>query len=704
MHLDTEITQLSRVGKTMAKRLNTLGIHTLKDLILYFPFRYEDLRQILQIDTLVDGMEGTVQGKIELINTKRSPRRRTVITEAIVSDGTGQLRVVWFGQAYIGKHLRSGDEISLSGKIKHDMFGLQMVGPRYEKMSKGAQTTDTAKIIPMYPLTRGMTQKQIRFLFSQITDLMTAFPDWIPEDIRDSVDIMPLSEALVALHNPSDTETLHHATRRMKFDELFVLQLRAEMVRQSLQRSAAQPIFFNKTIVQEFVDALPFTLTKDQKIAAWEILQDLERPHPMNRLLEGDVGSGKTIVAGLVAHNAVSQGFQVLVMAPTDILATQHYESFVDIFKGRETRIGLYTRTKAELTAQEQEGSPSKAAKKRALLKAIAAGEVDIVIGTHALLSDKVMCHNLGLVIVDEQHRFGVKQRKTIKSRSGNKQTVPHFLSMTATPIPRSFALTIYGDLDISIIKSMPPGRKPVITRVVPQERRATAYGFIEQQVKKGKQVFVICPLIEEKEPDESGETSLGGSVDEKKTVLEEYKKLSEEVFPDVRVGFVHGKLKAKEKDEVMDLFAKGKLDILVSTSVVEVGVNIPNATVMMIEGAERFGLAQLHQFRGRVGRSDVQSYCILFSQSNSQKAKERLGFFEKNTDGFALAEYDLEQRGPGEVYGKQQSGVKQFRFASLSDRDLIHVARETAKHIDVQKHETLLQKVEEWERQVHLE
>ena len=702
MHLDTEITQLSRVGKTMAKRLNTLGVHTLKDLILYFPFRYEDLRQILQIDTLVDGMEGTVQGKIELINTKRSPRRRTVITEAIVSDGTGQLRVVWFGQAYISKNLKAGDEVSLSGKIKHDMFGLQMVSPAYEKIRKDADTTHTAKIVPMYPLTRGLTQKQVRFLFSQLTDIIAGIPDWIPQSIRDSVDIMPLAEAIAILHNPPDAESLHHATHRMKFDELFVLQLRAEMVRQSLQTSYAQSIPFNKTVVQDFVEALPFTLTKDQKIAAWEILQDIERPHPMNRLLEGDVGSGKTIVAGLVAHNAVSQGFQVLVMAPTDILATQHYESFVDIFKGRETRIGLYTRTKAELTAQEQEGSPSKAAKKRALLKAIAAGEVDIVIGTHALLSDKVMCHNLGLVIVDEQHRFGVKQRKTIKSRSGNKQTVPHFLSMTATPIPRSFALTIYGDLDISIIKSMPPGRKPVITRVVPQERRATAYGFIEEQVQKGKQVFVICPLIEEKEDDEKTPSAM--APDEKKTVLEEYKKLSEEVFPNLRVGFVHGKLKVKEKDAVMNQFAEGELDILVSTSVVEVGVNIPNATVMMIEGAERFGLAQLHQFRGRVGRSDVQSYCMLFSESNSQKAKERLGFFEKNTDGFALAEYDLEQRGPGEVYGKQQSGIKQFRFASLSDKELIQMARNMAKGIDFNIHNTITQKVEEWERQVHLE
>jgi len=703
MTLDTEITQLNRVGKTMAKRLNSLGVRTVKDLLFHFPFRYEDVSQILSIDSLVDGMEGTVQGKIALINTKRSPRRHTLITEAIITDGAGQLRVVWFGQAYISKNLKAGDEVSLSGKIKHDMFGLQMVSPAYEKIRKDADTTHTAKIVPMYPLTRGLTQKQLRFLFSQLTDIIAGIPDWIPQSIRDNVDIMPLAEAIAILHNPPDAESLHHATHRMKFDELFVLQLRAEMVRQSLQTSHAQSIPFNKTVVQDFVEALPFTLTKDQKIAAWEILQDIERHSPMNRLLEGDVGSGKTIVAALVAHNAVTQGFQVLIMAPTDILATQHYASFVDIFKNSNTNIGLYSRTKAETTPELDLGKkPSKAAKKRAVLEAITNKDIDIIIGTHALLGEKVECNNLGLVIVDEQHRFGVKQRKTIKSRSGNTETTPHFLSMTATPIPRSFALTIYGDLDISIIKSMPPGRKPVITRVVPQERRATAYGFIEEQVQKGKQVFVICPLIEEKEDDEKSPLAMAS--DEKKTVLEEYKKLSEEVFPNLRVGFVHGKLKVKEKDAVMNQFAEGELDILVSTSVVEVGVNIPNATVMMIEGAERFGLAQLHQFRGRVGRSDVQSYCMLFSESNSQKAKERLGFFEKNTDGFALAEYDLEQRGPGEVYGKQQSGIKQFRFASLSDKELIQMARNMAKGIDFNTHNTITQKVEEWERQVHLE
>ena len=671
MKLDTEITQLNRVGKTMAKRLNSLGVRTVKDLLFHFPFRYEDVSQILSIDSLVDGMGGTVQGKIALINTKRSPRRHTLITEAIITDGAAQLRVVWFGQAYISKNLKAGDEVSLSGKIKHDMFGLQMVSPAYEKIRKDADTTHTAKIVPMYPLTRGLTQKQVRFLFSQLTDIIAGIPDWIPQSIRDSVDIMPLAEAIAILHNPPDAESLHHATHRMKFDELFVLQLRAEMVRQSLQTSHAQSIPFNKTVVQDFV--------------------------------EGDVGSGKTIVAALVAHNAVTQGFQVLIMAPTDILATQHYASFVDIFHNRNTNIGLYSRTKAETTPELNLGKkPSKAAKKRAVLEAITNKDIDIIIGTHALLGEKVECNNLGLVVVDEQHRFGVKQRKTIKSRSGNTETTPHFLSMTATPIPRSFALTIYGDLDISIIKSMPPGRKPVITRVVPQERRATAYGFIEEQVQKGKQVFVICPLIEEKEDDEKSPLAMAS--DEKKTVLEEYKKLSEEVFPNLRVGFVHGKLKVKEKDAVMNQFAEGELDILVSTSVVEVGVNIPNATVMMIEGAERFGLAQLHQFRGRVGRSDVQSYCMLFSESNSQKAKERLGFFEKNTDGFALAEYDLEQRGPGEVYGKQQSGIKQFRFASLSDKELIQMARNMAKGIDFNTHNTITQKVEEWERQVHLE
>lgn len=698
MKLETPVSELTRVGKTAAKYLHHLGIETVRDLLLYFPFRYEDFRTVVAMRDAKDGEQVTVKGKIELIANKRSPRKRKIITEAVVSDESGRIRVVWFGQPFITKVLKAGDTVYFSGKVTTDMFGTQMVGPVYEKDQKS--TTHTARIVPMYPLTSGLTQKQLRFLIKQVVHLVCDLDDWLPDDIRDRADVMPLSEAIRAIHFPESDEELKHAERRLKFDELFILQLRSEMVRRSLERATAPSISFREEETKHFVTTLPFTLTKAQKIAAWEILQDLQKAGSMNRLLEGDVGSGKTVVAAMALLNTVRNGYQGVMMAPTEILAKQHYASICRLLADHAT-IAVLTHSEFSVF-NFQFSKKSKSGQKQELIDKIKEGAVDIIIGTHALLQGGVAFKNLGVVIVDEQHRFGVEQRKVMREKSGHANVTPHFLSMTATPIPRSLALAIYGDLDVSIINEMPVGRKPVKTRVVEPRHREKAYQFIREQVGQGRQVFVICPLIE-KEQGTINNWQLTIS-DEKKSVLSEFEKLSKHVFPDLRVGYLHGKMKAKEKDETMKKFSGGELDILVSTSVVEVGVDIPNASVIMIEGAERFGLAQLHQFRGRVGRSTHQSYCFLFTESDSLRVRERLKFFEANTDGFKIAEYDLEQRGPGEVYGTAQSGMMQLRFATLKDVALIKLARELAQGIDIEFFPTLRAKLCEWEGQVHLE
>lgn len=699
MDLHTPVTELKGVGKTLEKRLSALRIETLSNLLFHFPFRYEDYSHTAKIASLEDGQQVSVEGMIEAIGSRRARRRNTYITEAVVSDASAQLRVVWFGQPYISKTLKVGDSVLLSGKVKHDMLGAQLVSPKYEKIKKQEEDLSEkkfAKITPIYPLTLGMTQVQMGKLVAQAMDVVDNINEWLPEEIRDQADVMELAEAIRSIHQPTSPDEVLHAQRRLKFDELFILQLRGEMIRQSLKASTAPAITFAEQEVKAFVSSLPFLLTKDQKVAAWKILQDISTDTPMNRLLEGDVGSGKTVVAALVSYNATLAGYQVAVMAPTDILAQQHYASFQKVLPS--ARIALMTGSKIEANGMTFQYK-SKAKRKEELIATLQEGAVDIVIGTHALLTDDVSFSSLGLVVVDEQHRFGVKQRKLLKEKSGDPDTIPHFLSMTATPIPRSFALTLYGDLDISVIKEKPAGRKPIKTRYVSPQYRAKAYGFINEQVTKGRQVFVVCPLIEVGE--DSATTSMDGG---KKTVMEEYEKLSNEVYPDLRVGYLHGKLKAKDKSATMNAFSRGEIDVLVSTAVIEVGVDVPNATVMMIEGAERFGLAQLHQFRGRVGRSDHQSYCFVFSDSKSDSARKRLEFFESCNDGFELAEFDLQERGPGEVYGTNQSGMMNLTIASMQDTELITLARDMARGIDFTKYDTLIERVSAWETTVHLE
>lgn len=702
MHLSTPLSALRTVGKTLKERLKYLGLETVEDLLLYFPFRYEDYSQTIDVGDVQEGLQVTIKAKIGLIANKRSFRKKRMITEAVISDETGQMRIVWFGQPYIMKNLQAGDEVFFSGKITRDAFGFSMISPSYEKVKKGEDGVHTARIVPMYALTNGVTQKQLRFLVNEALAAVHELKDWIPKAIQEKAKVIVYADAVRGIHFPDNQSHLDVARHRMKFDELFVTQLRAEMIHQALQRFEAPVLTFHEEEIKTFVASLPFTLTKGQKIAAWEMLQDMARTEPMNRLLEGDVGSGKTVVAGLVMYNAILNGFQTAIMAPTEILASQHFESLKKMLGGIVS-IGLITGNTVEINNKEggaePDGKKSFTKKKKEALGLLKDGSIQIAVGTHAFLSEGVDFHKLGLVIVDEQHRFGVEQRKNLHEKSYDPGIIPHFLSMTATPIPRSFALALYGDLDISLLKDMPTGRKPIKSRLVEPRFRDRAYAFVREQVEAGRQAFVICPLIDNQQATSNSQQNI-----DKKSVLSEYKKLSEEIFPDLRVGYLHGKMKATEKADAMITFAKGETDILVSTSVIEVGVNVPNATVMMIEGADRFGLAQLHQFRGRVGRSSHQSFCLLFTDSDSKKAAERLAFFEKTTDGFAVAEYDLEVRGPGEVYGKTQSGMNQFKFASLQDTELIKLARDIAKSIDIKKYPTLKEQVKKWEAIVHLE
>lgn len=684
MNLNTPVSLLNHIGKTLNSRLKKLGIVKVIDLLNYFPFRYEDYRGQVKINELKEGMAVSVKAKVELIANRRSFKSRKIITEAMVSDETGSVRIIWFNQPYIIKNIRVGEIILFSGTVKADMLGAQLISPLYEK---NVSQFTAAHLIPVYSLVRGLTNKQLRFIMKQAIGLIEEIPDWLSADILDEHDLYSLSDAVKGIHFPVDEIDLNNSLKRLKFNELFLLQLKTELARRAREKISAPIIDFKEKYIKEFVSSLPFSLTKSQKLATWEILQDLNKNIPMNRLFSGDVGSGKTVVAALAIYSAVLNNYQAVLLAPTEILARQHFETISRLFIKYNIKIALFSRSQYEISAHH-ENIVSKNLKKQ-IVQELKNGQITVAIGTHALLSEKINFKNLALAIVDEQHRFGVEQRKMIKQKGMGA----HFLSMTATPIPRSLALTVYGDLDLSIIEEMPVGRKPIMTRLVESHNRAKAYDFIREQIKKGRQAFVVCPLIENEN-------------DDKKSVLKEYEKLSKEIFPDLAVAFLHGRMKGEEKGKIMADFKNGIIKILISTSVVEVGVDIPNASVMMIEGSEGFGLAQLHQFRGRVGRSVHQSYCFLFVSPEVAVVPERLYFFEKNLNGFKLAEHDLQNRGPGEVYGTTQSGMMNLKLAKLTDHALIKLARGSAVKVadNFIKYPLIKRKVENFAQNVHLE
>jgi len=649
--LDSPVTTLRGISAAIASRLAKLGIRTIRDLLYHFPRRFDDFSNLKTISHLWLGDETTIVGRI--VETKaQQTRSGQTIVRAVVADGTGSIEATWFGQPYLERRLSPGTEIVLSGRVEEYLGRLVFTSPEWELLQR--ELLHTARLVPVYPLTEGISARWLRRLLKNTLDLWTPrIADPLPPAVIESAGLQDLGGALFQMHFPKDKAALDRARQRLCFDELFLLQLGILRQRRSWRAQPAQPVRISKEDAQAFSERLPFKLTGAQQRAIAGVLEDLQQPVPMSRLLQGDVGSGKTVVAVVAALAAARSGFQAAVMAPTAILAEQHYHTISRMLEGfPDVRCALLV------------GSLPTSEKER-LHEEITQGNVKVVVGTHALIQEATEFANLGLVVVDEQHRFGVGQRTALRAKGTDFQ--PHLLAMSATPIPRTLALTIYGDLDVSVLDEMPPNRQQVVTAARDKGGREGIYSFIEQQVKQGHQAFVICPLIEESDKLDA------------KAAVAEYEHLQQKVYPHLRVALLHGRMGADEKEKVMADFKGGLYDILVSTAVVEVGIDVPNATVILVEGAERFGLAQLHQFRGRVGRGEFKSYCILLSDDPSPECLNRLQIMEQTHDGFVLAEKDLEMRGPGDFFGVRQSGLPTLRVARLSDVAILEKARTQA-------------------------
>ncbi|HYU64944.1 MAG TPA: ATP-dependent DNA helicase RecG, partial [Candidatus Paceibacterota bacterium] len=694
-------------------RFQKLGIRTVRDLLWHIPVRYDDYSEISLINEVEPGKKVNIQGQIVKMSSRRIFPRHLTIVNAVIKDSTGAIRAVWFNQPYIANTLIEGTRVSLAGKIQIDKKGLYLSSPIYEKISEDPSIapvkslTHTARLVPIYSETDGISSKYLRFLIQPLLQQIE-IEDPLPPSILQQLKLPLLGKSIRGIHFPQTVMEAEHSKERLAFNDLLFFQLKALLERRKYNQLKSVPILFDKEFIQDIIAHLPFKLTRDQKIAAWEILQDLEKSYPMNRLLEGDVGSGKTAVALIAAIQVARHKAQSVLLAPTEVLANQHFKTISQLIPKGAASLGLITSSGASVNGQS--------VSKQQLKKMVRSGEIDICIGTHAVIQRDVNFNNLALVIIDEQHRFGIKQRSSLikTERSTSKQTIPHLLSMTATPIPRTLALTIFGDLDISILKEKPKDRQPIITRIISSRERSQAHKFIREQISSGRQVFVICPRIDVAEAalgivlNQSKQSSLEQLWSEVKAVEAEFKRLSEEIFPDLKIAKLHGKMKAREKQQVMDNFKKGQYDILVATSVIEVGIDIPNATLMVIEGAERFGLAQLHQFRGRVGRAAHQSYCFLFP-TGDKSYHQRLKAFVESDDGFALAEKDMALRGPGEFFGLKQSGVPDLTMTALTNMELIKKARMYARFLlkedsSLQKYPVLKQQLETFQRLHHFE
>jgi len=670
--LEEPITVIKGITANVAGRFARLNVRVVRDLLRLFPRRYVDYSQTKPICELVEGEEQTVVGTVWQARVATLGSRRG--TEAIVGDETGNVRVVWFNQPYLAKSLRTNVRIVLSGSVGLFKGNKVFESPEWELLTD-TELIHTGRLVPIYPLTQGLYPRQVRRWTKQVVDQYARqLDDFLPSEIKDRCELLDLPDAIAQVHFPDDRAMADKARQRLAFDELLLLQLGVlARKRDWKEGQPGSPLHVDPAIVSGFLGCLPFELTQAQDRVLKEVLADIRQPKAMSRLLQGEVGSGKTVIATLAVLIAAANGYQGAIMAPTEILAEQHF-----------TNICGYL---AQIASEERQDEPGEGAVRRytgflprpltvalligslgkgekaGLQKKIAQGEVDIVIGTHALIQKGAEFSKLGLAVIDEQHRFGVMQRSALRQKGFN----PHVLVMTATPIPRTMALTLYGDLDLSTIDELPPGRQVVKTRCLEPHDRAKAYTFLHRQVENGRQAFIICPLVEESEALEA------------KAAITEHERLSREVFPQLKLGLLHGQMHGSDKDQVMRHFRAGDFDILVSTSVVEVGIDVPRASVMLVEGAERFGLSQLHQFRGRVGRDREQGYCMLIPEKLSPEARERLLLMEKLHDGFALAEKDLEIRGPGEFFGTHQSGLPDLKLARLSDLESLQLARQEA-------------------------
>ena len=671
MNFASPLQNVKGVGEKSAEQFATAGIHTVYDLVTFLPRRHEDFSDVAAIADISPGKK-TIKARCEKIAT-RPVRRGLRITTATLADETGKLQAVWFNQPYRETQLKTGEEFFFSGEFEFNYNKYQLTNPSAEKVSEVPVSTD--RIVPTYRAIKGLKSQLVRKILNELRPLMTMFPETLPANVVKDQKLVSYADALLGMHFPKNPDDIAKARERLGFEELFELLLASRYNKQENAKLDGWHIPFDQSVVASFVKQLPFDLTGAQRRAAWEIIQDFEKSIPMNRLLQGDVGSGKTVVAGLAARQAAHAGFQSAIMAPTEILASQHAETLHNLLGPLGIRVGLLT------------GSVKGAARKT-LYAQIESGEVDVVVGTHALIQQTVHFHKLGFVTIDEQHRFGVKQRQELLKKSDR---MPHLLAMTATPIPRSLALTVYGELEVSILNELPKGRKPIATKIWSPNSAAQLYEKIDAEIKSGRQAYVICSLIDEN-PD-----------NDIKSVQAEYVKLQNSLFKHRRIGLLHGKLKPEEKDAVMQRFATGEIDILVSTTVVEVGVDVPNATAMLIENADRFGLSQLHQLRGRVGRSSHQSYCYLV-MSDSSKPSQRLKEIEKSNDGFYLAEVDLKLRGPGEIYGRAQHGALNLQIATLADTKLIARAQQSARSFvesgqDLLQYKQLAEQVQQYQR-----
>lgn len=651
LNLDQSVQQIPGVGAVLASKLKKIGIVTINDLLMHFPRRYDDFSTITPINEMKPGLV-TFQGKIIKTSVRRAKTRRLTITEAIITDGTGTIKAVWFNQPYMASSLPKDQELVISGKLEFRNNDLALQTPNIEIASQAGR--DTGIIVPVYPETAGISSKALRRLIQPIVQSLGDIPESLPEIVINKWGLMRLTEALGQIHFPNSPAKLSRARYRLSFEELFVLMLTGQVIKREIKTESAPKLEFRPDVAKDFVARLSYKLTDAQRSAAWQILKDLEGEFPMNRLLEGDVGSGKTAVAALAMVMTSANGYQAALMSPTEILARQHFHTLSPLLTEMGYRVRLLA---ASLPTPE----------KALIQEQLARGEVDIVIGTQALLSEKINFWALGLTVIDEQHRFGVEQRKLLKQKAGR---LPHLLSMTATPIPRSLALTVYGDLDISIIDKMPPGRIPPTTIVYQAKARDRAYRIVEEQIEAGRQAFIVYPQINQS--DQSHQLS----------AVAEAESLQKGIFKHRRIGLVHGKLNGAQKAEVMAAFVAGDLDILVATTVIEVGIDVPNATAMVVWGAERFGLATLHQLRGRIGRAGHSSWCLLISTAEDNDEGSRLSAMVKTTDGFRLAQIDLEIRGPGQIYGQKQHGRLDLKLADLADAKLLSAARQAAIEI----------------------
>jgi ATP-dependent DNA helicase RecG len=681
--LSAPLNVLQGIGNRYSQALNGLGLETLEDLLFYFPRRYDDYSQLKPINRLVFGEETTVLGTVQSIHTRPIRGGKIQMTEAVVGDGTGFLRVSWFNQPWLGTKFVQGSQVVLAGKVEQYLGRLSMTNPEIEQVEQDHLHTN--RIVPVYSLTANVTQKLLRrIIYQTVSYWASRIPDYLPNSVRKAVKLVDLSTALLNVHFPETQDMLDVARWRLAFDEIFLLQLGVQRLKRTWQVQTAQVYQASQEWLDNQIARLPYQLTGAQQRVLDEIRADLASGHPMERLIQGDVGSGKTVVAALAISIVTQQDGQAALMAPTSILAEQHYRSLSQLLSESSDQGGPALRPE-EIRLLIGDTPESEKVEIRSGLED---GSVKLIIGTHALLESPVNFKRLQLAIIDEQHRFGVSQRSVLRAKGEN----PHLLVMTATPIPRSLALTVYGDLDLSVMDEMPPGRQPVETFVLRPVERERAYTIVESQVQAGYQAFIIYPLVEQ---GENGDTL---------AAVEEHQRLQSKIFPRMKLGLLHGRMKPEEKEEVMRRFRDREYNILVSTTVVEVGVDVPNATVMLIEGANRFGLAQLHQLRGRVGRGSASSFCLLIPDNEDAVENERLAVMSETNDGFVLAERDLQQRGPGDFLGTRQAGFTELRMASLTDVRLIEKAREQAQilfkndpELTAPEHKLLVDKLEQF-------